>query len=249
MSESKVTGWTSPPVVLQIPASGACLAVAKCLFSFDWKSNPPSHTLHYQTLFVRSQTPLGCEKGLGTRLHQRFRPRRETKSGLTSCNRHHKVQILWSRGTDLLYPYCCSWSDTEPAVRRTWIISVVRFWYGVRIPKVSRLILNWYEHVLNNLIHICSNYSTDTRQQTHLYRIMQEPEPYHKWMFFCCVVHRWAYSGQCSWVVNFWKALHSLEPHKFWQYTVIRTLTCICTVVIICKNECRWPNFIPYICN
>jgi len=28
----------------------------------------------------------------------------------------------------------------------------------------------------NNPIHICSNYSTDTRQQTHLYRIMQQPD-------------------------------------------------------------------------
>jgi len=56
MSESKVTGWTSPPVVQQIPASGAC----SCQVPFQ--SNPTSHTLHYQTL---SADPSRIQEGGG----------------------------------------------------------------------------------------------------------------------------------------------------------------------------------------
>ena len=57
--------------------------------------------------------PLSDPRGGWVRDYINISGQEETKSRLTSCNRHHKVQILWSRGTDLLYPYCCSWSDTD----------------------------------------------------------------------------------------------------------------------------------------
>ena len=48
-----------------------------------------------------------------------------------------KVQILWLRGTDLLYiSLLLQLVRYRPVVRRTWIISVVRFWDIVHIPKV-----------------------------------------------------------------------------------------------------------------